>query len=147
MGTVQLRKPPASQGAAARRAVFELDEERRKREDLERQLDELKAQAASHQGMGKGRALWEGGEEVAEGDGTDADMTKKIKELQTELWRAKGEAESVRRAQRDVSGGEVPVPGKKPLLTWLGARQTPRRGRKAPQPAGRHAKAAAREGE
>ncbi|RSH93008.1 hypothetical protein EHS25_008456 [Saitozyma podzolica] len=93
--------PPASQGAAARRAVFELDEERRKRDDLERQLDELKAQAASHQGKGKGRALWEGGEEVAEGDGTDADMTKKIKELQTELWRAKGEAESVRRAQRD----------------------------------------------
>jgi hypothetical protein len=138
--------PPASQGVAARRAVFELDEEKRKREDLERQLAELKAQAESNQSKGKGRAVWEDGEEMAEGDRMDVDMTKKMKDLQAELWRAKGEAESVRRAQRDVSVRQIP--GRYiSLLTWAGTRQTPRRGRKAPRPAGGHAKAVAREGE
>ena len=88
-----------SQGSAARRAAMELDEERRKREAVEAQLQALRDQLLDDRDKVKGK------ERETEGEVTDEreDITKRMEELQAELWRAKGEAETMRRAQKDVS--------------------------------------------
>ena len=78
---------------------MELDEERRKREAVEAQLQALRDQLLDDRDKVKGK------ERETEGEVTDEreDITKRMEELQAELWRAKGEAETMRRAQKDVS--------------------------------------------
>jgi len=72
--------PPSSQGAAARRAVVELDEERRLREKAEAEARELRAR-------------------LAELDGTDVDDVVK---LRRELYAANGQVKIVRDNARNV---------------------------------------------
>ncbi|EIW72574.1 hypothetical protein TREMEDRAFT_72810 [Tremella mesenterica DSM 1558] len=85
--------PGGSQsGALTRRTALELEEERRKREKLEQEIRLLRKTGEKSQLASRVE------EPVAE---SSKDAEKRMKELQAELWRAKGEAESVRRAQRD----------------------------------------------
>lgn len=88
----------SSQGSAARKAVFELEGERRRRETAETQLQAARDQIILEQRLREEKAREE--ESIHSGD----DPERRLKDLQAELWRAKGEAESVRRAQRDVRG-------------------------------------------
>ncbi|WWC58793.1 uncharacterized protein I303_101337 [Kwoniella dejecticola CBS 10117] len=81
--------PPLSQGSAARAAAIELETERRKRQELEAELTALRAQAQAKPNR------------FASNAGEYEDIRKKVKELQSQVWAAKGEAEIVRRAQRE----------------------------------------------
>ncbi|WWC66198.1 uncharacterized protein I206_100099 [Kwoniella pini CBS 10737] len=85
--------PPLSQGSAARAAAIELEIERRKRQELEAELAALRSQAQVESSK-SGRINIDANE-------GDEDYRKKVKELQSQVWAAKGEAEIVRRAQRE----------------------------------------------
>ncbi|KAK8866120.1 hypothetical protein IAR55_001271 [Kwoniella newhampshirensis] len=88
--------PPASQGSAARQAAIELERERQRRQELEAELTRLRLQAErSQQGVQVVRDVGTAGA----GDGGGGE--EKIKELQAQVWAAKGEAETMRRAQRE----------------------------------------------
>ncbi|WWD17674.1 hypothetical protein CI109_102115 [Kwoniella shandongensis] len=86
--------PPASQGSAARQAAIELERERQRRQELEAELTKLRLQAEK----GQDRVQVENERPVnGAGEGGEG----KIKELQAQVWAAKGEAETMRRAQRE----------------------------------------------
>lgn len=87
---------PASQGSQFRRSVIELDNERQRREELEEQIRRLKEE------LGKRRQEsnhWTNGGTIDEGQDRGLE---KFQELQTELWKAKGEAATMRRTQQEV---------------------------------------------
>ncbi|WRT64345.1 uncharacterized protein IL334_001277 [Kwoniella shivajii] len=92
-GNVSDAAPPMSQGSAARAAVIELESEKRKRQELETQLSVLQAQSAASRPLPKLEA-----EQHAAAGG---DLDRKVRELQNQLWAAKGEAQIIRRAQRE----------------------------------------------
>lgn len=101
-------QPSASQGALARRTAVELDEERRKREALERQLKDLQAQMDKEKAdKGKEKAKVPAQKHLADGMEVDVepgeDLQAKLQAIQTELWKARGEAANIRRHQREVS--------------------------------------------
>jgi len=98
----------------ARKAALELDEEKRKREEVEDELKRIKAEL-----LEKERAYEEEREKrdmeedrgenratqvrpVRQEEGSD-DWKTKFQALQLDYYRAKGEAETMRRAQKDVS--------------------------------------------
>jgi len=89
----------SSQGSATRRVAIELEEERRKREATEAQLKALQNQLL----VEKNRIQESRKERETESLGDDPENW--MKELQAELYKAKGEAETMRRAQKDVSFG------------------------------------------
>ncbi|WVF70270.1 hypothetical protein IAT40_005059 [Kwoniella sp. CBS 6097] len=91
--------PPASQGSLARSAAIALEVERKKREELEGELAALKAARANVSDASNARR----GQAVnrTEVAGDNGDSEKRIKELQNQVWAAKGEAETMRRAQRE----------------------------------------------
>lgn len=73
-----------------------LKKERERRIALETELARLRAGTASSNTTTTANA-----QKVTAGDGGD-DLEKKIKELQAQMWAAKGEAETIRRAQKEV---------------------------------------------
>ncbi|WVQ97632.1 hypothetical protein IAU59_004746 [Kwoniella sp. CBS 9459] len=87
--------PPASQGSLVRSAAIALEAERKKREELEAELAAYKAAQAS--------AVRPSSQAVSrqESAQNSGDSEKRIKELQNQVWAAKGEAETMRRAQRE----------------------------------------------
>lgn len=72
-----------------------LKKERERRIALETELARLRAGTASSNTTTTANA-----QKVTAGDGGD-DLEKKIKELQAQMWAAKGEAETIRRAQKE----------------------------------------------
>lgn len=92
---------PASQGTLLRRSVLELDEEKRRTVELEAKIETLSRELtmAKTQQQGK-HAHWADGLTDRPRDHASEDHLKK---LQSDLWRAKGEAETMRRNQREVS--------------------------------------------
>ena len=102
-GTSSRPALPSSQGSVARRNALALDEEKQKRLAAEKELAELreemrKAKSATIE-VNVSRMEVDGSEEDAV---QSEDLQAQVKELQNQLWRAKGEAETIRRAQRDV---------------------------------------------
>lgn len=96
---------PSSQGAAARKAVFALEEESKRREAVEKELAEARAELERERRERRdretARAHWPG---IAEDeDMTEADLQQKFRDLEKELWTARGEAETMRRAYKNVS--------------------------------------------
>ncbi|OCF41535.1 hypothetical protein I317_04643 [Kwoniella heveanensis CBS 569] len=91
--------PPASQGSLARSAAIALEAERKKREEAEAELAALKAARLSASRDLSVRHS----QEVSRSDSTggNGDSERRIKELQQQVWAAKGEAETMRRAQRE----------------------------------------------
>lgn len=73
----------------------ELKKERERRIALETELARLRAGAVS------ASAASATAQKMTAGAGGD-DWEKKIKELQAQMWAAKGEAETIRRAQKEV---------------------------------------------
>lgn len=105
---------PASQGSMARKAALELDEERRKREEVEEELQRIKAELLEKERKFEEErerreldidrqesAAVQAKQERKQEDGED--WKTKFQALQGDYYRAKGEAESMRRAQKDVS--------------------------------------------
>ena len=94
---------PSSQGSLTRKTAIELAEERRRSQGLEREIVRLKKQLEARQASATTRPqrVTEG-MKVALGENTE-DLQDKLDELQNQLWRAKGEAETMRRAQKDAS--------------------------------------------
>lgn len=84
---------PSSQGAASRKAFFELEEERRRREALEAELRNLRA-ATRRESMAPSRA--ELPEDVEE-------ALQQIEQLRQKLYSAQGEAATAKRNQVAVS--------------------------------------------
>lgn len=110
----QSAQMPASQGSMARKAALELDEERRKREEVEEELQRIKAELLEKERKfeeererreldidRQERATVQAKQERKQEDGED--WKTKFQALQGDYYRAKGEAESMRRAQKDVS--------------------------------------------
>jgi hypothetical protein len=110
---------PSSQGSLARKTALELDEERRRREAAEEELARLKLKVAEQEERilaerearerEEDRRQLDGQDERGQGASDkpredDEDMTTKYKQLQEEMWTAKGEAEQVRRKKQEVSG-------------------------------------------
>ena len=106
---------PASQGSLARKSALELEDERRRREAAEEELSRVRAQVAEYQRQLRlEREAKEREEEMRAiaGPSTqkvpeDAEVSKedllaKFKDMQDELWKAKGEAETIRRGHREV---------------------------------------------
>lgn len=89
--------PPSSQGSQLRRSVLELEDERRQREGLEARIKQLNYELAASKPAPRhwANGLPDNGEE-------EIPSGHKIKSLQTDLWIAKGEAENMRRAQKEV---------------------------------------------
>lgn len=84
-----------SQGYVSKQQVEELKKERERRIALETELARLRAGAVS------ASASSATAQKMTAGAGGD-DWEKKIKELQAQMWAAKGEAETIRRAQKEV---------------------------------------------
>lgn len=95
---------PASQGAAARKAVFALEEETRKRELAEKELAELRAELERERNSRRSKEPaqdhWPGLPAPHTSD--QGELLRKFQELETQLWSAKGEAETIRRAHKNV---------------------------------------------
>jgi YD repeat-containing protein len=89
--------PSSSQGSQARRSVLQLDDEKRRREDLEREVERLQAQLQASKTQNR---HWTDGIQVDMGNGNPED---RVRDLQGQLWKAKGEAENIRRMQKTVS--------------------------------------------
>ncbi|WVR06065.1 hypothetical protein IAU60_003093 [Kwoniella sp. DSM 27419] len=90
--------PPASQGSLARMATIELEIERKKRQELEEELAALRAARAQQDTKRQAETIRPVNAPRTEDDGQE-DREKRIKELQNQVWAAKGEAETMRRAQ------------------------------------------------
>lgn len=87
----------SSQGSQLRRSVLELEDEKRQREGLEARIKRLNEELA----MSKATSQhWSKG--LSDPDEAGASSDQRIKSLQTDLWIAKGEAETMRRAQKEV---------------------------------------------
>lgn len=84
-----------SQGYVSKQQAEELKKERERRIALETELARLRAGAVS------ASASSATAQKMTAGAGGD-DWEKKIKELQAQMWAAKGEAETIRRAQKEV---------------------------------------------
>jgi hypothetical protein len=91
----QSSQPPSSQGSQVRRSALQLEDEKRKREELEEQVRTLQAQLRA-----KKAPHWTDGVAV---ELNGEPLEKQIKALQAQLWQAKGEAETVRRTHKTVS--------------------------------------------
>lgn len=113
---------PASQGSLARKAALELDQERKKREAVETELQKLRAelekQRRENEEHREREAMDIDVEEAGpaenkrdEGTEDEAETTRKIEALQASVWSAQGEAQQVRRLQEEV--------GRLPLWMWL----------------------------
>ena len=89
--------PSSSQGSQARRSVLQLDDEKRRRGELEREVERLHAQLQASKTQPR---HWTDGIQVDMGPGNPED---KVRELQAQVWKAQGEAENVRRLQKTVS--------------------------------------------
>jgi hypothetical protein len=105
---------PASQGTLARKAALELDEERRRREEAEDEVRRMKAELLDKERkLEEEREMREMEEDRKEKTATQArhvgqeeegdDWKTRFQALQMDYYRAKGEAETMRRAQKDVS--------------------------------------------
>jgi len=100
---------PASQGSLVRKAALELDEERRKREAIEAELEkvkrELQRQQKEHDEQRQKERMDVDVPEMAsakeEGE-NNLDLSEQLERLKSELYRATGEAQQVRRAQAEV---------------------------------------------
>lgn len=89
--------PPSSQGSQLRRSALELEDERRQREGLEARVRQLNDELAASKPAPR---HWADG--LSGNDAGDVASEQRIKALQTDLWIAKGEAETMRRAQKEV---------------------------------------------
>lgn len=87
---------PSSQGSQVRRSALQLDDERRKREELEQQVRALQTQL---QASKQTREHWTNGLHV---DLDREPLEQQLKVIQAQLWQAKGEAETVRRTHKTV---------------------------------------------
>ncbi|ORY29357.1 hypothetical protein BCR39DRAFT_532485 [Naematelia encephala] len=85
----QTETPPASQGSIARRTALELEEERKRREAVEAELQALRKQVQDVSRRTPPVEI------VDEGD-----LVQRLKTMEQELWVARGEAEALRRNQR-----------------------------------------------
>lgn len=85
---------PSSQGAASRRAVFELEDERRRREAIEAEVRTLRAQLAALERSASPNPFQN---ELQEGE------YDRIARLQQELYTAQGQAATAKRNQAAVS--------------------------------------------
>nr|XP_018999630.1 uncharacterized protein I203_07827 [Kwoniella mangroviensis CBS 8507]OCF63091.1 hypothetical protein I203_07827 [Kwoniella mangroviensis CBS 8507] len=94
----EMSAPPMSQGSAARAAAIELEVERRKRQELEAELAALRTQAQAQAQTQASRSQRPPHQDEGQ---SGVDVREKIKELQSQVWAAKGEAEMVRRAQKE----------------------------------------------
>lgn len=90
----QSSQGPSSQGSQVRRSALQLEDEKRRREELENQVKTLEAQLRTNR-----PAHWTDGVEV---ELNGEPLEKQIKALQAQLWQAKGEAETVRRTHKTV---------------------------------------------
>lgn len=101
----------ASQGSLARKAALELDDEKRKREATEAELEKVKRELEKHRKETEERKQKDDVDTYqsraspeAEKQGEDGPtLREQIKALQSEVWSARGEAQQVRRAQEEVS--------------------------------------------
>jgi len=89
--------PSSSQGSQARRSVLQLDDEKRRRGELEREVERLQAQLQASKTQPR---HWTDGIQVDMGTGNPED---RVRELQAQVWKAQGEAENIRRLQKTVS--------------------------------------------
>ncbi|WWC99883.1 hypothetical protein V866_006792 [Kwoniella sp. B9012] len=94
----EMSAPPMSQGSAARAAAIELEVERRKRQELEAELAALRTQAQAQAQTQASRSQRPPQQDEGQGG---VDVKEKIKQLQSQVWAAKGEAEMIRRAQKE----------------------------------------------
>lgn len=95
-------QPHASQATQLRRSAMELEDEKRQREELEVTIKQLNAELARSKSAPR---HWMDGLNMGE----DAGLSEqRFKTLQTDLWIARGEAETTRRAQKEVG---VPFSG------------------------------------
>ncbi|WVQ61991.1 uncharacterized protein L199_000124 [Kwoniella botswanensis] len=94
----EMSAPPMSQGSAARAAAIELEVERRKRQELEAELAALRTHAQAQAQTQTSRSQRPAQQDEGQGG---VDVKEKIKELQSQVWAAKGEAEMIRRAQKE----------------------------------------------
>lgn len=96
----------SSQGSLARKTAFQLDEEKKRSEALELEVAKLRTQLKARQNAEgtKNRERNDGGMNVNQEDNAvQEELQAKLDELQNQVWKAKGEAETIRRAQREVS--------------------------------------------
>jgi hypothetical protein len=87
---------PSSQGSQVRRSALQLDDERRKREELEEQVRSLQVQLRESK---RPQEHWTDGVHV---ELNGEPLEQQIKAIQAQLWQAKGEAETVRRTHKTV---------------------------------------------
>lgn len=103
---------PSSQGAASRRAVFELEEERRLRQVSEAEVRTLRARLAALEER-EDSPPWRAELQAA---GQDAPSVAGLKE---QLWAAQGEASTAKRNQETV-GAEIPyLTIRRKLACWV----------------------------
>lgn len=95
--------PPSSQGAVARRAVMELDEQKRLREAADNKVRALQSRVALLE-RGGARSPWR--DEVQAGDN---DWETKYGQIQQELWATQGKASTAKRNWDTVCGYAEPV--------------------------------------
>jgi hypothetical protein len=93
-------QPTSSQGSQARRSVLLLDDEKRRREELEREVERLQTQLQASKSHSR---HWTDGLQVDMGPGKPED---RVRDLQAQLWKASGEAETIRRLQKTVGTGQ-----------------------------------------
>ena len=92
----------SSQGSTVRRAAMELAEERQRREAVELQLQSLRTQISIEQRKGQEKEQEKEQERRIDSTKPGDDLEKRLAALQADLWRARGETETMRRAQKDV---------------------------------------------
>ncbi|ORX37376.1 hypothetical protein BD324DRAFT_650973 [Kockovaella imperatae] len=88
----------SSQGSLARKTAIQLEEEKRRAQALEQEIADLKKQLERRQRAEPARqkqAAQEGMEVDSE------DVAAKMDELKNQLWKAQGEAQTMRRAQKE----------------------------------------------
>ena len=96
---------PASQGSIARRAALELDDEKRKLEDAQIRIAQLQRQLEEERTRPQRTGVLQPSQRAAQPDAPEvSELQAKFKALQADFWKAKGEAENIRRAQKDAQG-------------------------------------------
>ena len=90
----------SSQGSMARKTAIQLEEEKRRSETLEKEISRLKEQLQARR-KEETEAV-EGRMDIDQAGPGPPEFQARFDQLQNELWKAKGEASTMRRAQKEV---------------------------------------------
>ena len=98
---------PSSQGSIVRKTAFQLDEEKRKSEALEAEVEKLKLLLSKQKSLNPSvpdAVSYQSQQvpDVADKADDGKELKTKLDTMQTDLYRAIGEAEQIRRAQKEV---------------------------------------------